>query len=171
MLSFNQNLFLLQAYKIEVSRRSLHAILVDAVGFTKMTSYSLLLYLLQVTTGLVTCFLSTRDTLGWVMSLIAKTLLLIGSLQQSFFYLDSVLNPYLMWSISSECRPRLYIWLLLHQMFFAGRIFTASLLVMSIWPIHSVELSSNWYNRLMWLPSAWTKPRISSILKEWFAVF
>jgi len=44
---FIYNLFLLHAYKIEVSRRSLTAILVDPVGFTKMTSYSLLLYLLQ----------------------------------------------------------------------------------------------------------------------------
>ena len=41
------NLFVLQAYKIEVSRRSLTVILFDPVGFTKMTSYSLLLYLLQ----------------------------------------------------------------------------------------------------------------------------
>ena len=44
---FIYNLFVLQAYKIEASRRSLTAILVDPVGFTKMTSYSLLVYLLQ----------------------------------------------------------------------------------------------------------------------------
>ena len=44
---FIYNLFVLQAYKIESSRRSLTAILADPVGFTKMTSYSLLLYLLQ----------------------------------------------------------------------------------------------------------------------------
>ena len=44
---FIYNLFVLQAYKIESSRRSLTAILGDPVGFTKMTSYSLLLYLLQ----------------------------------------------------------------------------------------------------------------------------
>jgi len=44
---FIYNLFALQAYKIESSRRSLTAILGDPVGFTKMTSYSLLLYLLQ----------------------------------------------------------------------------------------------------------------------------
>ena len=39
---FIYNLFLFQAYKIEVSRRSVTAILVDQVGFTKRTSYSLL---------------------------------------------------------------------------------------------------------------------------------
>ena len=44
---FIYNIFLLQAYKIKLIRRSLTAILVDPVGFTKMTSYSLLLYLLQ----------------------------------------------------------------------------------------------------------------------------
>ena len=44
---FIYNLFVLQAYKIESSRRSLTAILGDPVGFTKMKSYSLLLYLLQ----------------------------------------------------------------------------------------------------------------------------
>ena len=44
---FIYNLYLFQAYKIEVRRRSLSAILVDPVGFRKMTSYSLLLYLLQ----------------------------------------------------------------------------------------------------------------------------
>ena len=44
---FIYNLFVLQAYKIESSRRSLTAILGDPVGFTKMMSYSLLLYLLQ----------------------------------------------------------------------------------------------------------------------------
>ena len=44
---FIYNLFVLQAYKIELSRRGLTAILGDPVGFTKMTSYSLLLYLLQ----------------------------------------------------------------------------------------------------------------------------
>ena len=38
---------LLQDYKIEACRRSLIAIFVDQVSFTKMTSYSLLLYLLQ----------------------------------------------------------------------------------------------------------------------------
>ena len=41
------NLFVLQTYKIEASRQRLTAILVDQVGFTKMTSYSLFLYLLQ----------------------------------------------------------------------------------------------------------------------------
>jgi len=45
---FIHNLFVLQPYKIESSGRSLTAILGDPVGFTKMTSYSLLLYLLQV---------------------------------------------------------------------------------------------------------------------------
>ena len=44
---FVYNLLVLQAYKIESSRRSLTAILGEPVGFTKMTSYSLLLYLLQ----------------------------------------------------------------------------------------------------------------------------
>ena len=45
---FIYNLFqALEAYKIESSRRSLTAILGDPVGFTKMTAYSLLLYLLQ----------------------------------------------------------------------------------------------------------------------------
>ena len=41
---FIYNLFLFQDYKIEVSRQSLSAILVDQVGFIKMT---LLLYFLQ----------------------------------------------------------------------------------------------------------------------------
>ena len=41
------NLFVIQAYKIEASRRSLTAILVALVSFTKITSYFLLLYLLQ----------------------------------------------------------------------------------------------------------------------------
>ena len=41
---FIYNLFVLKAIKIEASRRSLTAILSDPVGFTKMASYSLLLY-------------------------------------------------------------------------------------------------------------------------------
>ena len=44
---FIYNLFLLQDNKIEASRRGLTAILVDQVGITKMTSYSLLLHLLH----------------------------------------------------------------------------------------------------------------------------
>ena len=48
---FIYNLFLVHAYKIEVSRRGLTAILVDPVGFTKIMSYSLLLYLLQGLNG------------------------------------------------------------------------------------------------------------------------
>ena len=44
---FIYNLFVLQANKIEASRRRLTDILGDPVGFTKTTSYSLLLYLLQ----------------------------------------------------------------------------------------------------------------------------
>ena len=49
------NLILLQAYKIEVSRRSLTAILDDPVGFTKMTSYSLHVYLLQAADNVYVC--------------------------------------------------------------------------------------------------------------------
>ena len=44
---FIYNLFVLEAYKIEASRRSLTAIFGDPLCFTKMTSWSLLLYLLQ----------------------------------------------------------------------------------------------------------------------------
>ena len=51
---FIYNLFVLQAYKIELSGRSLTAILGDPVGFIKMTSYSLLLYLLQAHSHLPT---------------------------------------------------------------------------------------------------------------------
>jgi len=65
---FIYNLFVLQAYKIEASRRSLTAILGDPVGFTKMTPYSLLLYLLQGANNI----LKTRILFMWSIDALAE---------------------------------------------------------------------------------------------------
>ena len=79
---FIYNLFVLQAYKIESSRRSLTVILGDPCDFTKMTTYSLLLYLLQDQNHML---LVTTDEIGGSSTLFNEAFCIYVCLHEYMF--------------------------------------------------------------------------------------
>ena len=100
--------FLLQAYKIESSSRSLTAILISPVGFTKMTSYSLLIYLPKVAT-------QKMDTLYYIMSLTSianfSHILLTAKLKYSFVCVLYNVNRYVLINLRfGACQSRPVRW-------------------------------------------------------------
>ena len=91
---FIYNVFLLQVYKIEGSRRSLTAILVGQVGFRKMTSYSLLLYLLQ---GLNV--IKNVSKITWLTELTPCVCLSVCGANSEFYTLTQLLTHFTVVSI------------------------------------------------------------------------